>query len=784
MPRPVRALFVSSCVRGGGAGWSLYYLLKHLDRSLVEPLVVVPAFGIFRQRFEALGVDVTVAQDLPERSAAQRMNRDTSLTRTASYALNLVDQVRFIPELADIVRRRQADVVYCNNMMVKPLGAAAAQLAGVPCILHVRNLHEAPEKILLYCKTTARLPVVKHVIANSTASAVPYRNAVGDARSAGKVHVVHNGIDFDEYAAESIPKGEFRRAHDIGNDEVLIGYTGNLIERKGLIPLIDAAARVLEDASASVRFVAVGRVPRGAPTAYRDACQRRIERHGIGSRFELVGFTDDVRPAVKDFDVLCLPSLQEPFGRSIIEAMALGTAVVATRVGGIPEIVSHDENGLLVPPGDSDALASALSRLVEAAPLRTRLASAALKTVHDHFDVAKLTQKISSLIVDAADVDPRPRVAIWRDSFAPYSETFIWNEARFHQRYRATVFARERLNADRFPFDDVVTIRDTSARGEVEHALYNFTDLSPRLARRLRGGGYRLIHAHFGQAAVRALPYAAMCGIPLVASFHGGDLSVLFGPRSREAQNLPYRAFGKTLLNHATLVLAASEDLREQLELVGCPPEKLRLFRLGIDLTPFSRQRREEDATHIVMVGRLVEKKGFGFALAAIARQLDPKRPLRVSIAGDGPLRGELETAARDLGIGAYCTFTGALRPEHVAALLGDADLLMAPSVVTPLGDRDSGIIVIKEAAACELPCLGTWHGGIPEIVEDGKTGFLVPEGDIDALSDRLGRLLHSDELRRRLGRAALEKVRREYDIRTQMLSLEKLYDHVLSGTL
>src|SRR5215510_10771769 len=97
--KPLKTLFLSSCVRGGGAGYSLYYLLKHLDRGVIEPLVVVPDQGIFRERFA----------------------RNNRATAALSYAWNLGDSAWLIPALAKIIKQHDVELVYCNNMMVKPL---------------------------------------------------------------------------------------------------------------------------------------------------------------------------------------------------------------------------------------------------------------------------------------------------------------------------------------------------------------------------------------------------------------------------------------------------------------------------------------------------------------------------------------------------------------------------------------------------------------------------------------------------------------------------------------
>jgi glycosyltransferase involved in cell wall biosynthesis len=392
---PVRTLFLSSCVLGGGAGWSMYYLLKYLDRRAIEPVVVVPSRGIFGARFAELGVSVQVIRRLHDRTNQLRWKGGGRAAAGLSYALNLFDAVWLIPELARLIRRERIQLVYCNNMMVKPMGVLASRLAGVPCVLHARNIHEARSRVWFYGKL-AGSRVVKRVIANSAATAAPYRRRVPE-----KVSVIHNGIDFADYRLEVLPRGEFRTRYQIDPDAVLVGLTGWLIPRKGLEPLIRAAAALLPSRP-KLEFVAVGRVPVNNPVDYRARYEGLARELGIAERFRFVGFLEDVRPAVVDFDVLAMPSLQEPFGRSIIEAMALGTPVVASRVGGIPEIIRHAETGLLVPPGDAPALAAAIASLVDDPARRRALAQAALSDVRQRFDVAALSRSVQQLLVAAS----------------------------------------------------------------------------------------------------------------------------------------------------------------------------------------------------------------------------------------------------------------------------------------------------------------------------------------------------------------------------------------------
>ena len=395
-PVPLKVLFLSSCVRGGGAGYSLYYLLKHLDRSVIEPLVVVPDAGIFAERFAELGVTVVVPKRFPERTAQQRFGVQNRATGALSYAWNLADSVWLVPSLIRLIKQHHVELVYCNNMMVKPLGAPAAQLADVPCVLHVRNLHEKRFAIALYCDTVARLPAVQLVIANSSASAVPYRRAVPH-----KVVVVHNGVDLSEYSADAVPHGTLRAQLGAAPDEPLVVFTGNLIPRKGVDVLLRAFAQVLRDVPRA-RLALAGRVPIGSPVDYRARYRELAATLGISAQVHFLGFVADVRSLVADADALVLPSLQEPFGRSIIEAMALGTPVIASRVGGIPEVLDDGIDGLLVPPADDLALSHALERLVSDPALRAALAARAEREVRARFDVARSSEQMQQLLLRAA----------------------------------------------------------------------------------------------------------------------------------------------------------------------------------------------------------------------------------------------------------------------------------------------------------------------------------------------------------------------------------------------
>jgi colanic acid/amylovoran biosynthesis glycosyltransferase len=183
----------------------------------------------------------------------------------------------------------------------------------------------------------------------------------------------------------------------------------------------------------------------------------------------------------------------------------------------------------------------------------------------------------------------------------------------------------------------------------------------------------------------------------------------------------------------------------------------------------------------VLMIGRFVEKKGFDYGIRAFARVVRGGQPATLTLAGTGELERSYRKLISDLRLEPYVTFAGVLTADEVAEELARTDVLLAPSCTAHNGDLESGLLVAKEAGAASVPVVASQHGGIPEIVEDGITGYLVPERDDRALADRLGRILADPTLRAQLGTSARAKVEREYNLRRQVAMLESLYDLVLA---
>ena len=363
-------------------------------------------------------------------------------------------------------------------------------------------------------------------------------------------------------------------------------------------------------------------------------------------------------------------------------------------------------------------------------------------------------------------------LALFVGSWLSYSETFIYDQVLHQTRFKAEVFARRwGSHAADFPYERVNTL---PLWEEIKYGL----GLSRAFAPRLDESGAEVVHCHFGTNGVLALPLLRKRSLPLVVTFHGHDVAGLMPHNARSLRYFRYQRLAPEMFERASLLLCCSDELAARLLELGAPEQKTIVHRLGVDLKRFTAPERPDRPVTILMIGRMVEKKGMRYGLRAFAEVHARHPDVKLRLVGDGPLADELRQMAETLGVSAAVTFVGVLDAAGVRSELETADVLMAPSVVGRRGDRESGVIVLKEAGAMGLPTVGTRHGGIPEIIDDGETGFLVPERDAPALADRLRMLAEDPALRRRLGASARQKIERDYDTVRQNARLE---DHLTS---
>lgn len=273
-------------------------------------------------------------------------------------------------------------------------------------------------------------------------------------------------------------------------------------------------------------------------------------------------------------------------------------------------------------------------------------------------------------------------------------------------------------------------------------------------AEEVRRRGVGTVHAHF---AYRNADAAELIGIALgtghSVTVHAHDIFVenrLLGRRLGAARKVV--TVCEYNRNH---ILSIYPELARRITVIPCST------RVELDVKP----KTEGDVPLVLSVGRLVEKKGFDDLLRAISLA---RHRCRLVIVGDGPLRQELEDLVSKLGIADRVRMLGALDHDSSLDWYKRADIFVLACKVARDGDRDSMPVVTKEAMAAGLPVISTSEVGVPEMVDDEKTGLLVPPSDPEALAAALDQLLADSALRQEMGRLGRQVVVERFDIRHQ----------------
>ncbi|MEK7568601.1 MAG: glycosyltransferase family 4 protein [Patescibacteria group bacterium] len=376
MPSKIKVLFVITKSNFGGAQKYVYDLATGLQKDRFETAV-------------ALGGSGQLIQKLHEQRV--RVIPIFSLTRD----INALSDLFAFFELWSIIRLEKPVVVHLNSAKASGLGALAARLAGVPKIIFTAHGWAFNEDrpflqrivikffswitVMLSHKTIA----VSEAVRNDTRNWLFIRN---------KIVTIHNGIDSAELltSEEALSHLFTQAGAQIPKDAIVLGSIAELHKNKGLRYAIEAIA-ILIKKNPSVFYLILGN---GEENEQLDAL---IKRHKLQEHIFLLGFVENAATYLKAFDIFVLPSIKEGLPYVLLEAGLAGLPVVASRVGGIPEIIEDGKTGLLVSPRDSSAISSAIEKLSESLELRTKLGKALREKVIHDFSLSRVVSETISL---------------------------------------------------------------------------------------------------------------------------------------------------------------------------------------------------------------------------------------------------------------------------------------------------------------------------------------------------------------------------------------------------
>ncbi len=386
-PSKIRVLHIITRFDKGGSAENTYLTLIGLSRAGYD-LVLVTGPSDDSQSGEREREAVRTNLERAER-AGIRIVRIRGLVRN----MKLGGDLSAFLELLRVVRVEKPRIVHTHTSKAGILGRWAAWLCRVPVIVHTPHGHVfwgyfGPLETKLYVtleKITAR--ITDRIIAltgQERDDHLRFRVAPPE-----KFVTIHSGVDLSRFDAALYDRSKIRIELDIPPGDLVVGTAGRLTPVKGHVHLIAAAAKILA-VHPDTTFVLLG------DGELKGRLIEQAEALGLAGKVRFPGWRPDVAAVMSAFDVFALPSLNEGMGRVLVEAMALSRPVVASRTGGITDLVEDGRNGLLVPPGDAGALADAILRLLGDAALRAAMGGEGRRRA-EIYSTERMVEKIEEL---------------------------------------------------------------------------------------------------------------------------------------------------------------------------------------------------------------------------------------------------------------------------------------------------------------------------------------------------------------------------------------------------
>ena len=374
----IRVVEVLATGTSGGAQEHLFGLMSRLDTSRFDATVVSLSAGSAVRKLQRAGFEVTLIDEPDDASA--------------------------VAALATYLGRVRPDVVHTHMYRADVVGAKAVLAmtsAGHPrpflvSTVHSSRVRSADDRETLRCLT----PEIDQLIAVSKSIVAK----IADERPGlAPVRLIYNGVDLTRYDHQA-PNSELRDTFGVEPGSKVVGVVARLEPEKGHQTLIDAWPHVLRSVpDAYLMIVGEG--------SLRDALEMRAGANRVAHRVVFTGRRDDIPAVTASFDVAVLPSHREAQGLSILEAMALSRPVVASDVGGIPEMIEDGVTGVLVEHDRPEALAAAIVRLLTDDVYAERIAKAGHDLVHDRFCIELMVRAVEEIYAEGAGLVRRPRVA-------------------------------------------------------------------------------------------------------------------------------------------------------------------------------------------------------------------------------------------------------------------------------------------------------------------------------------------------------------------------------------
>lgn len=382
----MKILFYNHTGTVSGAERVMAMILGPLDRARFAPVVVCPDQSPMMEMTRKLQVRTIGLQPLEARF---------------TWRLDLV--LRYLVSFASVIRsarrlliKEAPDVIHANSIRAGLVMAAATLGLDMPVIWHAHDIlphHPLSTAVRLFAALSTR----NRILAVSQAVADRFRGLL--LRPFGKrvpVAVIHNAVDLERFQPDAQSRTEIRRTLGLGETQPVIGIVGQLTPRKGQLELIRAFAAIRNEMKDAVLLIA-GAALFNRDEEYAEQLRSTAASLGIAERVRFLGPRNDIPQLMQGCDVLVVNSHEEPFALTVLEGLSSGTAVLATSVGGTPEMIRHSENGWLVNARDEEGLAQGLLTLLGDQDLRNQLGAAGRREAIQRFSIKRFLGEVEDL---------------------------------------------------------------------------------------------------------------------------------------------------------------------------------------------------------------------------------------------------------------------------------------------------------------------------------------------------------------------------------------------------
>ncbi|ODS31245.1 MAG: putative glycosyltransferase [Candidatus Scalindua rubra] len=380
------------------------HIITRLDKGGSADTTLLTVFFLNREKYEvflANGSSLESNMSLMEKEVVKQDSSFAKAKGVRTFTIpSLVRRLSFTKDIQAfisiyrLIKRIRPHIVHTHTSKAGVWGRSAAYLARVPIIIHTPHGHVFHSyygfvltNIFVFAEKILSLMTDKITALTNQERDEHLEKGIA---SIEKYVIIHSGVVLDRFKNMSVDIRAMKKELGIPQDSNVVGVIGRLVPIKGHKYLVSASKGIVEECPKTV-FVFVG------DGHLKSRLERQAESIGVRKNIIFTGWRNDASEILYLFDILVLPSLNEGMGRVLIEGMALGKPIVASNVGGIIDLVRNGENGILVPPRDSDALGKAILQLIKNKDMAEELGKNGKAIVNPIFDVSTMIKKIDDL---------------------------------------------------------------------------------------------------------------------------------------------------------------------------------------------------------------------------------------------------------------------------------------------------------------------------------------------------------------------------------------------------